>query len=278
MPDKKHILYCDCACYDFVAQDSRQRLISAIENCGLPYSIVPDLCKLCADGDDKLRLWAESEKLTVIACYPRAIKWLFRAGRVELKDEKVDFANARNQREVENILERLARNVSPPKASKPEKPSGWIPWFPVIDYSRCVNCKKCLNFCLFGTYALSSEGQVEVENPRACKTNCPACARICPQSAIIFPKHNASPINGDQPDTNSKIPNNMNIDYSRLVTDNIYEKLKNRGKGKRFSADTSSECDLEELQKKLGIPADVIATFSPQDISRAREQLKESKD
>ena len=27
-----------------------------------------------------------------------------------------------------------------------QKPGGWKPWFPVIDYSRCTNCMQCLSF------------------------------------------------------------------------------------------------------------------------------------
>jgi Pyruvate/2-oxoacid:ferredoxin oxidoreductase delta subunit len=71
----------------------------------------------------------------------------------------------------------------------------WRPWYPVIDSQRCVQCKKCLGFCLFGVYAMEGD-KVRVTNPRACKNNCPACARVCPQLAIIFPKCKDSPING----------------------------------------------------------------------------------
>jgi hypothetical protein len=58
-----------------------------------------------------------------------------------------------------------------------------------MDSSRCINCQHCLQFCLFGVYELNAAGQVEVRNPDQCKTGCPACARICPQSAIMFPLH-----------------------------------------------------------------------------------------
>jgi hypothetical protein len=61
-------------------------------------------------------------------------------------------------------------------------------WFPVIDYSRCTTCRKCVDFCLFGVYALS-DGAVVVGNPDNCKNGCPACARTCPQRAIIFPHY-----------------------------------------------------------------------------------------
>jgi Pyruvate/2-oxoacid:ferredoxin oxidoreductase delta subunit len=60
-------------------------------------------------------------------------------------------------------------------------------WYPVIDGSRCVQCQHCLQFCLFGVYELDAEGKVQVRNPDQCKPGCPACSRVCPHSAIMFP-------------------------------------------------------------------------------------------
>ncbi len=60
-------------------------------------------------------------------------------------------------------------------------------WYPVIDYSRCNQCLQCLEFCLFGVYEVDAEGGVVVMNPEACKPGCPACSRVCPERAIIFP-------------------------------------------------------------------------------------------
>lgn len=66
-------------------------------------------------------------------------------------------------------------------------------WYPVIDYERCVSCKQCLDFCLFGVYSLDAEGQVRATSPDNCKPGCPACARVCPAGAIMFPEYAASP-------------------------------------------------------------------------------------
>jgi len=63
----------------------------------------------------------------------------------------------------------------------------WPRWYPVVDVSRCVNCKACLNFCLFGVYGTDTDGRIFVEMPNACRPGCPACARVCPRKAIIFP-------------------------------------------------------------------------------------------
>lgn len=60
-------------------------------------------------------------------------------------------------------------------------------WYPVIDSLRCANCGHCVQFCLFDVYACSPEGKVSVTSPDNCKPGCPACSRICPEGAIIFP-------------------------------------------------------------------------------------------
>ncbi|MEI9897476.1 MAG: hypothetical protein WDN28_27365 [Chthoniobacter sp.] len=73
----------------------------------------------------------------------------------------------------------------------------WKPWFPVIDYDRCTNCMQCLSFCLFGVYGVDGDKHIQVQNNDHCKTNCPACSRVCPEAAIMFPKYKAGPINGD---------------------------------------------------------------------------------
>lgn len=62
-------------------------------------------------------------------------------------------------------------------------------WYPVIDYSRCTDCKECLEFCLFGVFDIDEENRVAASTPDACKPGCPACSRVCPNQAIMFPLH-----------------------------------------------------------------------------------------
>ena len=79
-----------------------------------------------------------------------------------------------------------------------ERPGTWKPWFPVIDYSRCTNCMQCLSFCLFDVYGVSPDGKIQVQHQSNCKTDCPACSRVCPEVAIMFPKYRHGPINGEE--------------------------------------------------------------------------------
>ncbi|MSR53736.1 MAG: ferredoxin family protein [Gemmataceae bacterium] len=69
-------------------------------------------------------------------------------------------------------------------------------WYPVIDYSRCTNCLECLDFCLFGVYGVDSMERILVETQDSCKKGCPACSRVCPEQAIMFPEYKTAAIAG----------------------------------------------------------------------------------
>ena len=69
-------------------------------------------------------------------------------------------------------------------------------WYPVIDYSRCTNCMECIDFCLFGVYGIDNIETILVEQPDNCRKGCPACSRVCPENAIMFPQHKTPAIAG----------------------------------------------------------------------------------
>jgi hypothetical protein len=69
-------------------------------------------------------------------------------------------------------------------------------WYPVIDYSRCTNCMECIDFCLFGVYGVDGGERILVDQPDNCKKGCPACSRVCPEHAILFPMHKTPEIAG----------------------------------------------------------------------------------
>jgi NAD-dependent dihydropyrimidine dehydrogenase PreA subunit len=85
-------------------------------------------------------------------------------------------------------------------------------WYPVIDYSRCTNCMECLDFCLFGVYGVDKVETILVEQPDNCRKGCPACSRVCPENAIIFPQHKTPAIAGS-PDGSAGA---FKIDLSKL--------------------------------------------------------------
>ncbi len=174
--------------------------------------------------------------------------------------------------------------------NQPGQAGSWKPWFPVIDYDRCTNCMQCLSFCLFDVYGVDSEKRIQVQNNDNCKTNCPACSRVCPEVAIMFPKYGSGPINGEPVKAEDIARESMKIDISSLLGGDIYSSLRNRSeKAKsRFSKERSPDKALEErkrcltqLQQSGIIPAEVLAELdlsslpSPEAIQRKAREMAE---
>ena len=169
-------------------------------------------------------------------------------------------------------------------ATPMNEPGKWKPWFPVIDYSRCTNCMQCLSFCLFDVYGVSEDNKIQVQNNDNCKTNCPACSRVCPEVAIMFPKYQQGPINGDEVNENEARREKIKVDISSLLGGDIYATLKDRSAAakSRFGKERSPDKALDERKKCLTklvgdgfIPADVLASLpSPEEILRKAEVAK----
>lgn len=84
-------------------------------------------------------------------------------------------------------------------------------WYPVIDFSRCTNCMECIDFCLFGVYGVDKVDTILVDQPDNCRKGCPACSRVCPENAIVFPQHKTPAIAGAPADAGG-----LKIDLSLL--------------------------------------------------------------
>ena len=165
--------------------------------------------------------------------------------------------------------------------------TSWKPWFPVIDYDRCTNCMQCLSFCLFDVYGIDGNKKIQVQNQDNCKTNCPACSRVCPEVAIMFPKYSAGPINGAAVSEQDVNREKMKVDISALLGGDIYASLRTRSEAakSRFSKERSPDKALEERKKCLVklqsdgfIPAEVLAGLdlaslpSPDEIMRKAQE------
>ncbi len=164
------------------------------------------------------------------------------------------------------------------------KLEAWKPWFPVIDYDRCTNCMQCLTFCLFDVYGVDAAQKIQVQNNDNCKTDCPACSRVCPEVAILFPKYKSGPINGDAVKPEDVRREAMKVDISALLGGDLYSSLRNRQSDarKRFSTERDDSrallerkrC-LKELGKQLDIPDEVLMSLpSVGDIQERAERAK----
>lgn len=173
--------------------------------------------------------------------------------------------------DLETVLsvvdERLAGTIDAPSGKR------WKPWFPVIDFSRCTNCMQCLSFCLFDVYGATPDGRIQVQHESNCKTDCPACSRVCPEVAIMFPKYKAGPINGDEISADDVRREGMKVDISALLGGDIYAMLRDRSSKaqSRFSRERDDERALKERQRcldklkttvgDLDVPAEVLSSL-----------------
>ena len=165
-------------------------------------------------------------------------------------------------------------------------PGKWKPWFPVIDYKRCTNCMQCLSFCLFDVYGVSTDGKIQVQNQSNCKTDCPACSRVCPEVAILFPKYRHGPIHGGEVNADDLRREAMKVDISALLGGDIYSALRDRSaKAKsRFSKERDEERALKErlnclnkLQQEMDIPGEVLAALPSIDEIRAKAEAAKAR-
>ena len=162
--------------------------------------------------------------------------------------------------------------------------AAWKPWFPVIDFDRCTNCMQCLTFCLFDVYGVDERKQITVRNQDNCKTDCPACSRVCPEVAILFPKYGKGPINGDVVREQDVQREAMKVDISTLLGGDLYGSLRTRQREarKRFSTERDESKALLErkrclgkLKKDLDIPDEVLMTLpSAEDIEERAARAK----
>ncbi len=66
-------------------------------------------------------------------------------------------------------------------------PRNKIPWYPMIDYDKCLSCGKCVDYCKLGTFEFEEkEGNMRpiVKHPTHCVVLCTGCDGICPAHAI----------------------------------------------------------------------------------------------
>ncbi len=66
-------------------------------------------------------------------------------------------------------------------------PRNKIPWYPSINYRKCITCGKCVEYCHNRTFEFEEkEGRkkIVVKNPNNCVVFCTGCDDICPAGAI----------------------------------------------------------------------------------------------
>lgn len=224
----KKLRVCSCISRSFIDREKVVILVSVLRNKGYDVMVEPDLCKKMMQCTADTEILASS---VILACYPRAIHSLF---------HKFDMTPAQTldirNHSIRDILTRLdvsfceEDDIPGKEAVEREIDSfvaeaGTDAWYPVIDKDRCTECGQCHDFCLFGVYEIE-DGTVRVKQPQNCKNNCPACARICPSKAVIFPKYGKSPVNGGLEDEET-----VSVDTKAIYAEALRMRLQQRRAG-----------------------------------------------
>ncbi|MCD7900209.1 MAG: ferredoxin family protein [Bacteroides sp.] len=222
------VTICACASRSFVDKDKIAEVAAALKYEGYDVNLEPDLCRKVMDSSPDIREMAAG---TIVACHTRAVQSLLHWKGLEARQ----IIDIRNNTTTE-VLSQL--NISISFSSGKDFPdfaairqevrefpveNGTDAWYPVLDKTQCSECGKCHDFCLFGVYTVENK-QVSVVKPQNCKNNCPACARMCPNKAVIFPKYEKSPINGGTEMEESFNPEQMDIMYKERLRNKLQQR------------------------------------------------------
>jgi hypothetical protein len=91
------ILYCNCSYAQVVPKEVKEDVLRRLCESGAAFDAVADLCDMSARKDPALQKLVADGDVKIVACYPRAVKWLFHAAGAPLPQSGVEVLNMREQ-------------------------------------------------------------------------------------------------------------------------------------------------------------------------------------
>ncbi len=88
------IVYCHCSFARVIDPAVKAQVLEGLAGSEAAFDAVPDLCEMSARKDPALVQIAEGD-VTIVACYPRAVRWLFAAAGAPLDGERARIVNMR---------------------------------------------------------------------------------------------------------------------------------------------------------------------------------------
>jgi len=105
------ILYCHCAYAQVVPKEVKEDVLKRLCESGAAFDAVADLCDMSARKDPALKKLVESGDVKIVACFPRAVKWLFHAAGAPLPKEGVEVLNMREQ-SADDVMRSLEQKTT----------------------------------------------------------------------------------------------------------------------------------------------------------------------
>lgn len=177
----------------------------AVSEANVELAVIPHLYYIYRSSEIVDLLCTLTGPLAVASwMHPRPARWTLHRLGVDLRQQVSCFCLADyccGGRAAEALLDFLPNTPGSGNRGKLREVDAAVSerWYPVVDYDRCTGCRQCLEFCLFGVYD-AEDDRVTVAEPDNCKPGCPACARVCPEGAIMFPHYEDDPGIAGAPD------------------------------------------------------------------------------
>jgi hypothetical protein len=121
MSNETRVLFCNCTYAQVVPKGTKEGVLKKLCESDVSFDAVADLCEMSARNDPSLKRLAEEGPLKIVACFPRAVKWLFSAGDAPLNRETSQVINMRTDTIDEASAALFAEGVAPnlPEDNRP---------------------------------------------------------------------------------------------------------------------------------------------------------------
>lgn len=107
MADLPKIVYCHCKYAAVVPENIKKDVLLYLTQSEKQFLAVPDLCEMASCSDPMMKSLASQDQLTIVACYPRAVKALFESAGAVLTIENTTILNMRTETS-ETIINELS--------------------------------------------------------------------------------------------------------------------------------------------------------------------------
>ena len=112
------LVYCRCAYARVVPRKVKDGVLEALATSGVDFDAAPDLCEMSARRDPRLKEIAGAGPVMIAACYPRAVRWLFKDAGSPLDTTQVTILNMREQTAEEVAAAMLNGSTTPGTENK----------------------------------------------------------------------------------------------------------------------------------------------------------------